>query len=128
MSSQRLLRFGLAALFAALFVMIGYTGWAYSQLSQPYAGWEGQAADVLIEPGLDAGGLLERLGQAGLEASVGRVGDSYDCDYSMGGINVMLPAVVVLRGLTLVTIDFRVLALTCRPSSGDVVTRRPGSR
>lgn len=66
MSGQRLLRLGLAALFAALFVMIGYTGWAYSQLSQPYAGWEGKAADVLIEPGLDAGGLLERLAQAGV--------------------------------------------------------------
>ena len=49
----------------------------------------------------------ERLAEAGIEPSVGSRGDSYDCDNGVA---------VGSAGLTLLTIDRRVHALTCRPS------------
>jgi UPF0755 protein len=44
----------------------GWAAWAWVTLHTPYAGWEGEAAEVLLEPGLDAGSVLERLAGAGV--------------------------------------------------------------
>jgi UPF0755 protein len=41
-------------------------GFVYLSLSRPYAGWQGARVDVVLEPGLDAGSMLRRLGQAGV--------------------------------------------------------------
>src|SRR5690606_5034426 len=48
----------------------------------------------------------ERLVELGAQPSIGSVGDSYDCDDSLGAVP---------GGLTLATSDRGVLALICRP-------------
>lgn len=41
-------------------------GSVYLGLRQSYAGWQGPSVDVVLEPGLDAGSMVRRLGQAGV--------------------------------------------------------------
>jgi len=41
--------------------------------SRPYAGWEGDHVDVELEPGIDAGTMLERLHEAGVVRHAGLV-------------------------------------------------------
>jgi len=43
-----------------------YLGGLLLSLSRPYAGWEGEQVEVLLEPGLDAGSMLRRLHEAGV--------------------------------------------------------------
>jgi UPF0755 protein len=44
----------------------GWVAWAWISLHTPYAGWDGKSAVVVLEPGLDAGSVLERLAGAGV--------------------------------------------------------------
>jgi UPF0755 protein len=55
---------GALALIAIALASAG--AWAGGTLHVPYAGWEGAEAVVLLEPGLDAGAVLRRLGRAGV--------------------------------------------------------------
>lgn len=48
-------------------------GWAYWELHRPYAGWEGDHVDLVLEPGLDAGSMISRLHEAGVVRSPGLV-------------------------------------------------------
>lgn len=43
-----------------------YIGGLLMALSSPYAGWEGEHVDVVLEPGLDAGSMLRRLHRSGV--------------------------------------------------------------
>lgn len=43
-----------------------YLGGLLLTLSRPYAGWEGEQVDLELEPGLDAGTMLQRLHEAGV--------------------------------------------------------------
>jgi UPF0755 protein len=43
-----------------------WAGWAWRALHRPYAGWEGDAVEVVLEPGLDAGTVVRRLSDAGV--------------------------------------------------------------
>ena len=62
----------LAAALAALSLAGAVAGlWFWRQISRPYAGWDGAEAVVLLERGLDAGSMLERLGEAGVLRSPG---------------------------------------------------------
>jgi UPF0755 protein len=45
---------------------IGWSSWAWLALHRPYAAWEGEAAEIVLEPGLDAGTVLRRLSEAGV--------------------------------------------------------------
>lgn len=45
---------------------VGWSGWAWLALHRPYAAWEGDAAEVVLEPGLDAGTVVSRLSDAGV--------------------------------------------------------------
>ena len=47
-------------------VAAGWGAWAWVALHTPYSGWDGEAAEVLLEPGVDAGTVLERLAAAGV--------------------------------------------------------------
>ena len=55
----------LAALIVAL-LAAGWAGWSWRRLGHAYAGWSGSSATVVIEPGLDAGRVLDRLEEAGV--------------------------------------------------------------
>lgn len=46
--------------------LVAWSGWAWLALHRPYAGWEGEAAEIVLEPGLDAGKVLDRLSEAGV--------------------------------------------------------------
>jgi UPF0755 protein len=46
--------------------LIGWSSWAWLALHRPYAAWEGEAAEIVLEPGLDAGTVLRRLSEAGV--------------------------------------------------------------
>lgn len=43
-----------------------YLGGLLLTLSSPYAGWEGEEVDLLLDPGLDASTMLRRLHEAGV--------------------------------------------------------------
>ena len=57
---------GVGALSACLVLLFAAWVWARAELSRPYAGWEGEAVVVSLEPGLAAGSMLLRLEQAGV--------------------------------------------------------------
>ena len=54
----------------------------------------------------------DRLAELDAQASIGTVGDSYDCDDAGVGVSA---------GLTLAMTDRRVLALTCRPAGASTL-------
>lgn len=54
-----------AALLGAL-AALGGLFWLQRFLHEPHAGWQGQAVDVELPAGLDAGAMLERLAAAGV--------------------------------------------------------------
>jgi UPF0755 protein len=41
-------------------------GWTWLALERPHAGWQGEAVEVVLEPGVDAGTALRRLAAAGV--------------------------------------------------------------
>ena len=51
---------------ALLLAVLAVAGWAWFELHEPYAGWEGEAAEIVLEPGLHAGQVLRRLAAAGV--------------------------------------------------------------
>jgi len=55
-----------ALLFAVLLGAGAAAGWFVHQLHQPYAGWAGKHVDLVLEPGISAGAMLKRLGDAGV--------------------------------------------------------------
>lgn len=59
-------RIALAGIVVAVAVAVGLAGWSYSALNRPYAGWEGEAVDVELTPGLSARKMLARLAGAGV--------------------------------------------------------------
>ena len=59
-------RAGFALLLVVLVLVTALALWANRTLNRPYAGWEGESVDVVLEPGLDAGSMLARLGDAGV--------------------------------------------------------------
>jgi UPF0755 protein len=58
-------RFILVALGCGIGI-VAWSGWAWFALHRPYAGWDGDAAEIVLEPGLDAGRALGRLSEAGV--------------------------------------------------------------
>lgn len=61
-----LARAGAAVFLAGLVLVGGLAAWTHRTLNRPYAGWQGEAVEVVLEPGLDAGSMLARLGDAGV--------------------------------------------------------------
>jgi UPF0755 protein len=61
-----LIRFLILAGLACGLALVAWSGWAWFALHRPYAAWEGDAAEVVLEPGLDAGAVLGRLSDAGV--------------------------------------------------------------
>jgi UPF0755 protein len=62
--NPRTLTLGGAALVAILALTLLVWGW--SSLHRPYAGWEGARVDVVLEPGMTAGAMLDELADAGV--------------------------------------------------------------
>ena len=62
----RLLRLIGGAALALVLAVLAVAGWAWFELHGPYAGWEGEAAEIVLEPGLHAGKVLRRLAAAGV--------------------------------------------------------------
>ncbi len=51
---------------ALVLAVLSVAGWAWFELHKPHAGWEGEAAEIVLEPGLHAGKVLRRLAAAGV--------------------------------------------------------------
>lgn len=66
MSPGRCVRMALGLGAAVLAVSAAALGWSYLLLHRAHAGWEGQAVEVTLEPGLDARTMLDRLRDAGV--------------------------------------------------------------
>jgi len=49
-----------------LAVPLALVGWSVVEMRRPWAGWEGESVDVLLEPGMDAGSMLSALHRAGV--------------------------------------------------------------
>jgi UPF0755 protein len=47
-------------------LVLTVAGWAWYGLHEPYAAWQGEAAEIVLEPGLHAGLVLQRLAAAGV--------------------------------------------------------------
>lgn len=41
-------------------------GWFYNELDRPYAGWPGESVDIVLESGMSARAMVERLGREGV--------------------------------------------------------------
>ncbi len=63
---QRLIRFVIGAALVLVLILGAAAGWFFHQLQRPYAGWTGDHVDVVLEPGISAGAMLERLAEAGV--------------------------------------------------------------
>lgn len=65
-SKHRLVRLTIAGFLVAVLVAGALSGWFIHQLHRPYAGWAGDHVDVVLEPGISAGAMLQRLAEAGV--------------------------------------------------------------
>jgi UPF0755 protein len=66
MRPGHLVRLALLAVLCVGLVVVVASAWAWTALHRPYVGWEGEAAEVVIEPGLGAGAVVRRLTRAGV--------------------------------------------------------------
>jgi len=57
---------GLLVLLVLLLVPVGMLGWSWLKLQRPFQGYQGPEKVVLVEPGMGAGQILERLQQEGV--------------------------------------------------------------
>jgi len=137
------------ALVAAL-AAVGGSLWAWRELNRPYAGWSGSSAEVVVEPGLDAGSVLQRLFQAGVVRRPGlarawlalegradrlRAGEyRFDAPASCLEVldriargDVLLHAVTLPEGLTLVAIAARLEQAGFGPRAEQVAVFRDPS-
>lgn len=62
---------GLLVLLAVLLVPVAMLGWSWWKLQRPYQGYPGAQKIVEVEPGMDAGQILERLQQEGILTDAG---------------------------------------------------------
>ena len=44
----------------------GLAAWSFNQLHRPYSGWTGDGVDVVLQPGMSARRMIERLAEAGV--------------------------------------------------------------
>ena len=65
--TRRLVRVTAGAVGLVALLATGLFGaWGWRELHRPYASWSGGSVVVVLEPGLDAGDMLERLAAAGV--------------------------------------------------------------
>jgi UPF0755 protein len=62
----RLARLGILSAVVLGAAVVAAGAWVWSALHRPYAAWEGEAAEIVLEPGADAGTALRRLADAGV--------------------------------------------------------------
>jgi UPF0755 protein len=62
--SKAALKIGVLAILAALITVGGFVAYVAWELHHPYAGWEGPSAKLVLEPGLNAGRMLDVLHDA----------------------------------------------------------------
>jgi UPF0755 protein len=67
------LQVALAAAALALLLPAALFGWMALEMGRPYAAWEGERADVTLEPGMSAGAMLRELHEAGVVRHPGLV-------------------------------------------------------
>jgi UPF0755 protein len=60
------LRLAAVLIFLGVVAVGGAAYWAYQDLHTPHAGWEGESVDLVLEPGLSARAMLDRLAEAGV--------------------------------------------------------------
>jgi len=65
-SRSTVLRLTVAGVTTVAVLLALAAGWAYGELHRPHAGWNGDRVEIVLEPGLDAGTMLEQLAEAGI--------------------------------------------------------------
>jgi UPF0755 protein len=60
-----------AAVLVLVLLPLAGAGWCWRELHRPHAGWPGDRVDVVLEPGLGAGAMLDRLAARGVVARPG---------------------------------------------------------
>lgn len=60
---RRIVLWGVPAL---LLLAVGAALWAHGAMSRPHRGWDGESVEIVVEPGVDAGTVLQRLHDAGV--------------------------------------------------------------
>jgi UPF0755 protein len=66
MTGRRALAAAAAVALAVTCAAAAGLAWTWRTLSRPVADWPGRTVDVVLEPGLDAGSVLQRLADAGV--------------------------------------------------------------
>ena len=60
------MRLAFAGTLILTLVTAGFAGWLVHQWRQSYAGWSGASVDVVLEPGMNARAMIDRLAAAGV--------------------------------------------------------------